>query len=148
MYLPPSTHDRRGALLIGPSSPGERLTFAVADASSPRARRAVRSPTRAVASDPRDVFVVRSGPDMARFRPVPAYSVLKHGGRFLVGYVGVMGAQEGIDHIIRAARSIHDEMGRDDVSFVLMATARRARPEEAGERARHLGLRALHLPNP
>ncbi len=69
---------------------------------------------------PDDVFVVRSGPDMSRFTPVPANPALKNGGRYLVGYVGVMGAQEGVDHVIRAAKSIREEMGRDDVSFVLI----------------------------
>ena len=51
---------------------------------------------------------------------MPADPALKNGGRYLVGYVGVMGAQEGVDHIIRAAKSIREEMGRDDVSFVLI----------------------------
>jgi glycosyltransferase involved in cell wall biosynthesis len=37
-----------------------------------------------------------------------------------VGYVGVMGKQEGIDLLLQAARHIVKEMGRDDVHFGLV----------------------------
>jgi len=67
-----------------------------------------------------DVFVVRSGPDLERLRPVPPVEALKNGRRFLIGYVGVMGKQEGIDSLLRSARHLVRERGRDDVQFVLV----------------------------
>jgi len=49
--------------------------------------------------------------------PVPE---LKRGRRYLVGYVGVMGRQEGIDLLLQAARIIVRDLGRDDVHFGLV----------------------------
>ena len=37
---------------------------------------------------PTDVFVVRNGPDLQTFKPVPPNPGLKYGKRYLVGYVG------------------------------------------------------------
>lgn len=66
-----------------------------------------------------DVFVVRSGPDLNRLvvsAPDPAW---RKGRRHMVGYVGVMGEQEGIDLLLDAARILVKERGRD-VQFVLV----------------------------
>ncbi len=54
--------------------------------------------------DPDRVFVVRSGPSLERLRIVPPEAALKRGRTHLVGYVGVMGRQEGIDLLLQAAR--------------------------------------------
>lgn len=67
---------------------------------------------------PEDVFIVRSGPDLSKFRPVAPTAAYKRGRRHLVGYVGVMGPQEGIDYLLRAVAVIVEEFGRDDVSFM------------------------------
>jgi len=64
-----------------------------------------------------DVFVVRSGPDLARIQLLPPNEALRRGRRFLVGYVGVIGAQEGIDLLLGAVKSIVEEHGRQDVHF-------------------------------
>jgi glycosyltransferase involved in cell wall biosynthesis len=66
-----------------------------------------------------DVFVVRSGPRLDRFRPVPADPKWRRGRRFVVGYVGVIGEQEGIDHLLKAARILRGQ-GRDDIHFMLV----------------------------
>ena len=66
------------------------------------------------------VHVVRSGPDLSRLKPGPPDPALKRGARYLVGYVGVMGAQEGIDALIRIARTIVIDRGRTDVAFRLV----------------------------
>jgi glycosyltransferase involved in cell wall biosynthesis len=65
---------------------------------------------------PEDVFVVRNGPDMETFKPVPPNPALKYGKRYLVGYVGVMGAQEGLDILLDVAEHIRN-LGRQDVHF-------------------------------
>jgi len=63
-----------------------------------------------------DVFVVRNGPDLETFKAVPPDAALKHGKRFLVGYVGVMSAQEGLDILLDVANHLK-AMGRTDVHF-------------------------------
>jgi glycosyltransferase involved in cell wall biosynthesis len=69
---------------------------------------------------PERVFVVRSGPSLERLKRLPPDDRLKRGRRYLVGYVGVMGKQEGIDYLLRAARHIVIDRGRSDVHFGLV----------------------------
>ena len=67
------------------------------------------------------VFVVRSGPSRERFATVrPVQESLKDGKRFLVAYLGVMAPQDGVDHLLRAARILVHERRRDDVGFTLI----------------------------
>ena len=70
--------------------------------------------------DPKDVHVVRSGPDLSRMKAVPANPALKHGRKYLVGYVGVMGKQEGIDLLLQAVQLIVRHLGRTDIHFGLV----------------------------
>jgi len=70
--------------------------------------------------DPDRVFVVRSGPSLERLRTVPPDESLKRGRKHLVGYVGVMGRQEGIDLLLQAVRAIVHGHGRTDVHFGLV----------------------------
>jgi glycosyltransferase involved in cell wall biosynthesis len=65
---------------------------------------------------PEDVFVVRNGPDLKTFNPVPPNPALKYGRPFLVGYVGTMSIQEGLDILLDIALYIKN-MGRNDVHF-------------------------------
>lgn len=67
---------------------------------------------------PENVFVVRSGPDLSRVKQFEVDPVLLKGRTFLVGYVGIMGDQDGIDLLLRAAKSILG--GRSDVQFLLI----------------------------
>ena len=69
---------------------------------------------------PERVFVVRSGPSLERLRILPPDERLKRGRRYLVGYLGVMGRQEGIEYLLQAARRIVLELGRSDVHFGLV----------------------------
>ncbi|HTQ36895.1 MAG TPA: glycosyltransferase family 4 protein [Steroidobacteraceae bacterium] len=66
------------------------------------------------------VFVVRSGPSLARLRIVPPDERWKRGRRFLVGYVGVMGRQEGLDDLLRVVQYIVQQLGRWDIQFALV----------------------------
>ena len=65
---------------------------------------------------PQDVFVVRNGPDLSRFKLTAANQELKHGKTFLVGYVGNMSSQEGLDILIDVALNLKNR-GRHDVHF-------------------------------
>ncbi len=98
----------------------EKLNFRVADVSM-----ATNRSYRAIAIErggmpPEDVFVVRSGPDLSRIRQVPPVARWRNGRRYLIGYVGVMGEQEGIDLLIDAAHHIVHTLGRDDIQFCLV----------------------------
>lgn len=68
----------------------------------------------------KDVFVVRSGPDLTRIKAQQPDPSLRKGRKFLVGYVGVMGEQEGIDLLLQSVRELVHERGRRDVQFVLV----------------------------
>jgi glycosyltransferase involved in cell wall biosynthesis len=69
---------------------------------------------------PDEVTVVRTGPDPERLRRQIPEPALRRGRRYLACYIGVMGPQDGVDIILRAAAHIVHDMGRDDVSFTLM----------------------------
>jgi glycosyltransferase involved in cell wall biosynthesis len=55
-----------------------------------------------------EVFVVRNGPDLDRFRPVEPDPALRRGKPHLIGYLGIMGAQDGVDHALRALAWLRD----------------------------------------
>ena len=98
----------------------EYWTFRIADVSI-----ATNESYRRIAMErgrlpPERVFVVRSGPSLERLKILPPDGRLKRGRRYLVGYVGVMGKQEGIDYLLRAARHIVIDLGRSDVHFGLV----------------------------
>lgn len=84
------------------------------------------------------LFVVRSGPDLDRLRILPPSEKLKKGRRYLVGYVGVMGKQEGLDYLLEAARYIVKDLERDDVHFGLVGGG--VALEHLKQRARELGI--------
>jgi glycosyltransferase involved in cell wall biosynthesis len=65
---------------------------------------------------PEDVFVVRNGPDLETFRPVAPIPELRRGKRFLVGYVGTMSIQEGLDLLLEVAQYLKQQ-GRRDIHF-------------------------------
>jgi glycosyltransferase involved in cell wall biosynthesis len=53
---------------------------------------------------PEKVIVLRSGPKLERMRIIPPVPAIKRGYPYMVGYVGVIGQQEGIEYILEAAK--------------------------------------------
>jgi len=95
----------------------ERMTFRTADVSI-----ATNGSYRRIAMErggmaPGNVFVVRSGPDLKRMEILPPRPELRKGRTYLVGYVGVIGQQEGIDLLLHAVHSIVRDRGRHDIHF-------------------------------
>jgi glycosyltransferase involved in cell wall biosynthesis len=99
----------------------ERMTFRVAQVvittnESHKALAIARGGKR-----PEEVHIVRSGPDLGRFkvcaRDAPHWS---QGKRFLLAYVGEICKQDGVDHLVRAMKLLRDEFSRDDVHCVFM----------------------------
>ena len=55
----------------------------------------------------------------------PAHGRTRSGGtgrKYLVGYVGVMGLQDGLDYLVDAARMIIADWWRQDIQFVLVGS--------------------------
>jgi glycosyltransferase involved in cell wall biosynthesis len=98
----------------------ERMTFRTADVSlaTNESYRKIAVERGGMSSD--RVFVVRSGPSLERMKILPPDPALKRGRKHLVGYVGVMGRQEGIDYLLHALRHIVKVLGREDVHFGLV----------------------------
>lgn len=71
---------------------------------------------------PDDVFIVRSGPDLGKFRPKPPNPAYRNGRRHLVGYLGVMGQQEGIDLLLHAIHHLVSVNQRYDIQFMLIGS--------------------------
>lgn len=68
--------------------------------------------------NPDDVYVVRSGPSLERLKIVPPVEELKKGRKYMVGYVGVIGKQEGLTYLVDAAEHIVKDLKRQDVHFI------------------------------
>jgi glycosyltransferase involved in cell wall biosynthesis len=98
----------------------ERWTFRTADVSIATNESYKRIAIERGGMQPERVFVVRSGPDLRRLKIIPPVPELKKGRKYLVGYVGVMGKQEGIDYLLRAAQYIVRELKRTDIQFGLV----------------------------
>ena len=109
----------------------ERLTFALADVSI-----ATNESYREVALSrgsmrPDRVFIVRSGPRLERLVRGAGDAALKRGKKFLIGYVGVIGRQEGLDLLVGAVAHLRNTLGRDDFHVAVIGDG----PELAAIRA-------------
>jgi Glycosyltransferase len=96
----------------------ERLTFSTADFSI-----ATNESYREIAitrgkMSPERISVIRSGPNLERLKPAPGNDKYKKGRNYLVGYVGVIGAQEGLDLLLESIGLIVDK--RRDVQFAII----------------------------
>jgi glycosyltransferase involved in cell wall biosynthesis len=96
----------------------ERLTFMTANYSI-----ATNESYREIAitrgkMPPEKVTVVRSGPKLDRLKITDGNIKYKKGRKFLVGYVGVIGEQEGLDLLLESAKFITTK--RNDVQFAIV----------------------------
>jgi glycosyltransferase involved in cell wall biosynthesis len=98
----------------------ERMTFKTADVSIATNESYKKIAIERGGIAPSRVFVVRSGPMLDRLKIMPPVESLKKGRKYLVGYVGVMGKQEGIDYLLRTACHLIKDYGRTDIQFGLV----------------------------
>jgi glycosyltransferase involved in cell wall biosynthesis len=98
----------------------EKLTFRYSDVviSTNNSYREIAISRGRVIAD--DVFVVRNGPSTA-FKAVEPNPTYKHGKRYLVGYVGTMNTQDGVDILLDVALRIKN-LGRHDIHFVCVGS--------------------------
>lgn len=64
---------------------------------------------------PDKVIVLRSGPKLERMRIQPPIERIKRGKKYMVGYLGVIGQQEGIEYILEAAKYCKEVLKRNDI---------------------------------
>jgi glycosyltransferase involved in cell wall biosynthesis len=69
-----------------------------------------------------DVTVVRTGPDPRNLKRGPDDAQLRRGRQYLAAYIGVMGPQDGVDIIVRAADIVVHEMHREDIAFTIIGS--------------------------
>lgn len=115
----------------------ERITYRVCDVSieTNESFRSIALERGGMA--PEDVFVVRSAPQAGRFAGARPDASWRRGRAHMVGYVGIMGRQDGVDHLLEAAALIVGDWGRD-VQFVLAGDGPEA--ERLHRRAAELGV--------
>lgn len=58
--------------------------------------------------DPDKVMVLRSGPKLERMKIIEPVEQIKRGYPYMVGYVGVIGQQEGIEYLLEAAKYVKE----------------------------------------
>ncbi|MES9524737.1 glycosyltransferase family 4 protein [Streptomyces capoamus] len=116
----------------------ERLTYRAADVVLATNESYRDVAVRRGGRRPGDVFVVRSAPDVDRFRPVPAEPELKRGKPHLLCYLGVMGPQDGVDYALRALARLREEVGRTDWHAVFVGAGDTF--DQMVELSRRLGL--------
>jgi len=98
----------------------EKLTFRFADVSIATNESYKTIAIERGGMDAEKVHVVRSGPDLSRLKLVAPEPRWKNGRAHMVGYVGVMGEQEGIDLLIDAVEHLVRKESREDIQFVLV----------------------------
>jgi glycosyltransferase involved in cell wall biosynthesis len=116
----------------------ERMTFRTADVSIATNEAFKDIAIRRGGMHPDRVFIVRSIPDVSRFRRTEPRLDLKNGRRHLVGYVGIMGAQDGVDLLVDAMHELVNVQGRRDVQCAIVGSGTEV--EALRERSTRLGL--------
>jgi glycosyltransferase involved in cell wall biosynthesis len=98
----------------------ERLTFSISDFSIATNESYRRIAIERGKMSPERVTVVRSGPSLTSMVIGQGDQKWKNGRRYMVGYLGVIGRQEGIDHLLKAVSILVKEKGRGDIQFVIV----------------------------
>jgi glycosyltransferase involved in cell wall biosynthesis len=98
----------------------ERLTFRTADHVI-----ATNESHRAIAVGRGNVplsrtTVVRNGPETEKMRVTEPDPWLRGKAQTIIGYVGIMGPQDGVDLLLRAVHHLVNDLGRDDVFCVII----------------------------
>jgi glycosyltransferase involved in cell wall biosynthesis len=87
---------------------------------------------------PGEIFVVRNGPDLDKFRLVDTQKSLKKDCEILVGYLGNMNLQDGADYLLEAAFEIEKKHDRSDILFMFIGGG--SQQQRLLRRSRKMGL--------
>ncbi len=72
--------------------------------------------------NPRDVFVVRNGPNEMRMTPAAPSARLKSMNKSILCYIGSLNPQDGVDYLLRSLRHLLHGLKRTDFHCVIMGT--------------------------
>lgn len=72
--------------------------------------------------NPRDIFVVRNGPNQMRMTAAAPTARLKGMKKSILCYVGSLNPQDGVDYLLRSLRHLLDGLKRSDFHCVIMGT--------------------------
>jgi glycosyltransferase involved in cell wall biosynthesis len=72
--------------------------------------------------NPRDIFVVRNGPNQMRMTPVVPNTRLKKMNKFILCYIGSLNPQDGVDYLLRSLRHLLYDLKCSDFHCVIMGT--------------------------
>jgi glycosyltransferase involved in cell wall biosynthesis len=100
----------------------EKLTFKTVDVSIATNETFKDIAIKRGGMSPERVFIVRSIPDLTRFKRVKPNASLKNGRKNLIGYVGIMGAQDGVDLLVDAMDELVNAKGRQDVQCAIVGS--------------------------
>jgi glycosyltransferase involved in cell wall biosynthesis len=116
----------------------ERMTFKMSDVSiaTNETFKDIAIGRGGMAED--NVFIVQSTPHAGRFRRQDPEPRLRNGRRIVVGYVGIMGAQDGVDLLVGAMDHIVNRLGREDIQCVIAGTGTEVAALKAQVRAANL----------
>lgn len=96
----------------------ERCTFATSNYSIATNESYKEIAIKRGRMSPEKVQVVRSGPKIDRLKPGKGNIKYKNGRQYLIGYLGVIGPQEGLDLLLEAAKLITQR--RNDIQFAII----------------------------
>lgn len=66
------------------------------------------------------ITIVRNGPELKNLQSVEPDAELRLKAKTIIGYVGAMGVQDGIDYLLRALRHLVYDLGRSDFFCVMI----------------------------
>ncbi|MGH1349482.1 MAG: glycosyltransferase family 4 protein [Methyloligellaceae bacterium] len=72
--------------------------------------------------DPEDVFIVQSTPNLQKFKRVEPSAELRAGRKHVIGYVGIMGNQDGVDILVESMKYLVKEKQRTDLQCVIVGS--------------------------
>ncbi len=86
---------------------------------------------------PDRVFIVRNGPDLSRVRLAPQDPALRGRARVILGYLGAMNPQDGVDYLLRALDCLRHKLDRSDFHCIVIGDG------DSLEELRHLAKELL-----
>lgn len=98
----------------------ERLTFMISDGVISTNESYKQIAIRRGGVPEKNIRVVRNGPDLAKFKPMPVDPAVKNKDNIVVGYLGNMNPQDGVDYLLKTAKRIIIDRNRKEFHFVLI----------------------------
>jgi glycosyltransferase involved in cell wall biosynthesis len=99
----------------------ERCSYAAADAVIVTNESYKRVAVERGRKSPDKVFIVRNGPPLS-YQPLEPYPDLVRRENYLIGYIGTIGPQDGVDYWMRAIREMVFILGRRDFMAVIIGS--------------------------